>query len=212
MLTRLISFEHIQNKNTTTLMNIKDMLQTILDGGANKFTDGGAAASSSINQQPWSFQKITSEEDLVFFEQRISTDSDPEFRRIYLIEKLLEKIGPKPNTDASRQNHRIIFQKSFWAGTAWTGGKAAANNNHSQPSETGGGSQVTDTQQVALRKFAFCKHVIFIDFFNQTIKAITGGIMSDADMKKFVQGRCRNSFYEPTSNRAPAHRSSSAKK
>lgn len=132
----------------------------------------------------WSFERIANEAELSAFEVKVM---DAVFKA-EIVAKFVTKVGQKPNTSRSRMDcalvlNNLMFDPTFWTQTAWTGGRSAT-----------------------VEKFAFCKHDIFIKFFNQLLVALTGSIFTDDEMKTFIQSRSRNSNYERTTNRVPATR------
>lgn len=131
------------------------------------------------------FNKIANEETLNAFEEKVR---EPKYRA-QQIGNFVDSIG-KNHRDLSTRNIALqvdgkMFERTFWATTAWTGGR---------------------TNPDGPKKFKLQNHTVFLSFFKDVIKNICGTLISDTDLVEFVKSRTRNSNYVPISGRKTAAR------
>lgn len=135
------------------------------------------------------FAKIGDESALEQFEKKI----DDICYRKKLIEHFSSEIGKSinaPMRTVALSVDKKMFTESFWARTAWTGGRKLDGP----------------------KKFAFATHTVCISFMNDVMLSVCGSHMSDSAFADFIKSRTRNSGYVRTTDRQPAARTNRTKK
>lgn len=135
------------------------------------------------------FEKIGDESALEQFEKKI----DDICYRKKLIEHFSSEIGKSinaPMRTVALSVDKKMFTESFWARTAWTGGRKLDGP----------------------KKFAFAIHTVCISFMNDVMLSVCGSHMSDSAFADFIKSRTRNSGYVRTTDRQPAARTNRTKK
>lgn len=155
----------------------------------------------------WKFQKISNEKDLIAFEAEIGNNH---CFRAECITNFVQTLGKmvgdtaKIRKDCALLLDREIFANEFWTYTAWTGGRVSRKRKSISGNTPKHANKFDSLDILAAKKFAFSTHIEFIEFFKQTIKAMTSSTLTNDEMKNFVQERSKNSFYEPKTNRKPS--------
>lgn len=181
---RLVTLEKGMQQIYSQLLNVANLCSTNSNFSRPQSEISSVSNMSSTSEpQVLEFKKIDDENSLLEFEKSIGDQN----KRMKMVEHFVSLIGEQkgaPQRSIALQLERKMFTETFWARTAWTGGRKADGP----------------------RKFAFASHIGVIGFFNDVIRHVCGTPMSDGDLGEFVKSRTRNSGYVRTTNRQTSTR------
>lgn len=180
---KLITLEKGMQEMFAQLQNLSSMMSSLSSQSIP------SSKSHDVNEQV-EFEKIGDENALEQFEEKIEKDASYRKKLIVHFSSIIGKSINAPIRTVALSVDKKMFTESFWAGTAWTGGRKLDGP----------------------KKFAFATHTICISFMNDVMLSVCGSHMSDSAFADFIKSRTRNSGYVRTTDRQPAARASRTKK